>query len=155
MKLQTIFLSFALLNMTTARSESFTTRVKAALFDHFAKSALTKQALPETALFSLTSACAVVSLYFAGETLFDMHLRYADLKQYYYEAVMHMRQARYEGKLMMSESEIQIGAFIQMLSRVPKVYWREIISTAITYGLFKSTKFCAQQSVILSTLLQQ
>lgn len=107
----------------------------------------------ELSFLSLTGISALGTLYFASETLLDMHLRYEDIKRIYREAELELRAMQDGKRPLMSEQEIRIGAFVQALSRVPKIYWREIISTVITCGLYKTTKLCARQSFILNALI--
>ena len=123
--------------------QHFSFRCKDKITDFIIQKSLESQFEYATRQLLLGSAAAVsyaAALWWLKETLRDMGYRYIDIKQEYVETKDDLLKSNY-----LSEKEAQVCAFIQALSRVPDVYWREIIATAITVGLFKTGYYFHQK----------
>ncbi len=69
-----------------------------------------------------------VTLWALGEILTDIGHRYLFSKE---AALQYAKELRYDGRNILTESEISFWTFIQGLSTVPRIWWREITATAL------------------------
>lgn len=69
-----------------------------------------------------------VTLWALREILTDMGYRYLTCKEI---ARKYAQELRQEGTEVLTEREISFWAFVQGLSEVPRVWWREITATAL------------------------
>ena len=76
------------------------------------------------------SALLAASVYSAGEALLDCGHGFYELKQEYLRYLLELEAL--EHTYIMTPAEKRFWAFNQALSRVPKVFWREIIAGSFT-----------------------
>jgi hypothetical protein len=79
---------------------------------------------------TIGSALLAAATYSAGETLLDCGHGYYELKKEYLRYLLELETL--EHSYIMTSTEKHFWAVNQMLSRVPKVFWREIIAGTFT-----------------------
>ncbi len=79
---------------------------------------------------AIGSGLIALATYSAGETLLDGGHGYYELKQIYLSYLLELEAL--ENSVIMSPAEKRFWAFNQVLSRVPKIFWREIIAGSFT-----------------------
>jgi hypothetical protein len=72
-----------------------------------------------------------------GEILVDMWYRYLQTKEVVLECEQELRENASD---VLTEREIKFWSFIQGLSRVPSLWWRELCATALTIAFVDGTR---------------
>lgn len=75
--------------------------------------------------------------YASGEILVDAWYRYLRSKEVVLQCAEELRR---DAGDILTENEIKFWSFIQGLSRVPCIWWRELCATALTIAIVQSSR---------------